>query len=143
GTDAGNSKPRSVDTSALSAGSYNFQGAIAGDSKNVRATSRCEPLTVNKAQLTISTDIHDASHNIITSAALGAVVHDTATVGGQVGSFTPTGAITFTFDSTLACGTTSIATDGTDAGNSKPRSVDTAPLSATSYNFRGAIAGDS
>src|SRR5207237_51864 len=98
----------------------------------------------NQAQLTISTDIHDASHNIVTSVPLASVVHDTATVGGQVGSFTPTGAITFTFDKLpTVCGTTSIATDGTDAGNGKPRSVDTLALHAGSYNFRGAIAGDS
>src|SRR6185369_7302062 len=98
--------------------------------------------TVNKAQLSISTDIHDATHAIVTSVESGSVVHDTATVTGQVGSIVPTGAVSFTFDqSPIACGTTPIATAlSLDGG--KAASIATSGLTTGTYNFRAQIAGD-
>ena len=127
----------------LEAGDYSFLATYNGDSNYAGSVAACEKVHVNKGQLAISTDIHNAAHAIITSAGLGSVVHDTATVTGQVGSIAPTGAVTFTFDKMPSqCGTTAIGTDaGLDSG--KARSVDTAALAAGSYNFRASIAGDS
>ncbi len=133
------SAAKSADSAALGAGAYAYRGAVAGDSNYLGATSVCEPFTVNKAQLGISTDIHNAAHAIVISAPLGSVVHDTATVTGSVGGFTPTGAVTFTFGA--QCPGSPIATDGSlDSG--LPRSVDTSALGPGSYNFQGSIAGD-
>src|SRR5205823_3407725 len=99
--DTGNSKPRSVDTSALGAGSYNFQASVAGDDNYFGATSSCEPLTIDKAQLSISTTVHDGSHAVIANNAhvsLGTTAHDNATVAGAVSGF-PIPAISFTLNS--------------------------------------------
>src|SRR2546427_99015 len=44
---------------------------------------------------TVGTEIHDPSHNVVTSVPAGTTVHDKATVSGSFG--TPTGTVTFTF----------------------------------------------
>ncbi len=131
--------PNSSNQTSLVSGDYGFVAVYSGDSNYTGSTGACEPFHVNKGQLTVSTTIHDVNHNPTTSAALGSVVHDTASIGGQVDSIAPTGAVTFTFGST--CGQGAIATDpNLDSGNS--RSVDTSPLAAGSYNFQASVAGD-
>jgi hypothetical protein len=138
GADAGSGDTRSVDTAGLAAGAHSFTASIAGDSNYVGDTTDSpEALTVDKATLTINTLIHDAAHNVVSEVPLGTVVHDTAQVTGIVAGFTPTGAITFTFDGS------SIATDGADAGSGDTRSVDTAGLAAGAHSFTASIAGDS
>jgi hypothetical protein len=138
---------KSADSSALNAGSYAYRAVVASDTNYTGATSDCEPFTVNKAQLSVSTDIHNPAHAVVTSVGLGTAVHDTATVTGQVGSIAPTGATTFYFGSGVAesCKDTNvypvIATSGSlDSG--KPRSVDTSALSAGNYQFWAHVAGD-
>src|SRR6185295_7514618 len=96
---------------------------------------------------TIGTKIHDASHAQITegsSIALGSVVHDTAQVGGSVGSFTPTGAVTFTFYSGADCTSgSSIATaNAVDSSSGDPRSVDTSALPVGQYGFKATVASN-
>src|SRR3989442_5251398 len=44
---------------------------------------------------TVTTEIHNASHAVVTSVPAGTAVHDKATVSGSFG--TPTGTVTFTF----------------------------------------------
>src|SRR5436190_535624 len=44
----------------------------------------------------VTTAIHNAAHAVITSAAIGATVHDSATVTGTQAGGTPTGTVTFT-----------------------------------------------
>jgi hypothetical protein len=143
GADLGVAHP-STAFGPLSAGSYSFKAVYAGNDDYNGSTGDCEPLTVRKARLSITTDIHDADHSSITSALVGSVVHDTASVTGQVGTFTPTGAVTFTFDMAPSeCGTSPISTAGSsDVGNGNPRSVDTGALAAGSYAFQAAVAGD-
>ena len=59
----------------LAAGTnYAFHAVYSGDTKYDGKTSACEPLTVNKAQLAITTDIHDVDHKVVTSVGLGAIV---------------------------------------------------------------------
>lgn len=135
------SAAKSADSAALGAGAYAYRGAVAGDSNYLGANSICEPFTVNKAQLNISTDIHNAAHASVTSVPVGSVVHDTASVTGQVGGFTPTGAVTFTFGAT--CPGSAIANSGSaDSSTGGPRSVDTSALTPGSYNFQATVAAD-
>src|SRR5207244_3943216 len=80
----------------LSAGSYSFSAHYNGEDVNYSAgDSPCEPLTVSELTPTVVTEIHDASHAVVTSVPAGSTVHDKATVSGSLG--TPTGTVTFTF----------------------------------------------
>src|SRR5262249_19274864 len=76
----------------LAAGSYSFKAHYNGDDNYNGSTSDCEPLTVSKANSSTATEIHDSSHDVVTSVALGATVHDKATVSG-ISGFTPSGTV--------------------------------------------------
>src|SRR2546428_717134 len=61
---------------------------------NYTATdSPCEPLEVTALTPTVATEIHNASHAVVTSVPAGTTVHDKATVSGAFG--TPTGTVRF------------------------------------------------
>ncbi len=111
----------------LAAGSYSFKAHYAGDTNYFGADGPCEPLTVTRADPTIGTTIHATNHSVIangTELNLGSVVHDTAQVGGAVGSLTPTGAVTFTFYTGVNCATgSSIGTNPTAEANGDARST--------------------
>src|SRR5207253_2878055 len=53
--------------------------------------------------------IHNANHAVITSAAIGSTVHDSATVTGTQAGGTPTGTVTFTVYSSADCSTGGVA----------------------------------
>lgn len=135
--------PESADTVALGAGSYYYLTRYAS-AKNASgfddypdATGPLEPFVVDKAQLNIRTDIHNAAHQIVANGShvkLGSVMHDTATVTGQVVGF-PIGAVTFTLNGN------SVATVAPEAG-STARSADSAPLTAGDYKYQAAVAGN-
>src|SRR5205823_505139 len=129
------------------AGTYAFKAMYNGDANYRAVTSSCEPFTVNPAQLAISTTIHNAAHAAVggaTTVPLGSVVHDTATVTGQVGGFTPTGAITFAFYTTIGCtGTaTAPATDTSADAGTTAHSAATVALAAGGYSYTASVAGD-
>ena len=122
---------------ALAAGNYHYSAHY--NSNNATWTSAdadCEPLTVNKAQLTIVTHIHNAAHQDITNThvPLGSVAHDTATVTGQVPGFDPSGAISFTLNAAPVA-------NPAEAGFSAS-TIDSAPLAAGSYTYNASVAGD-
>src|SRR5205809_5645244 len=71
----------------LHAGNYTFNATVAGNGDYFGATSSDAPLTINKAQLSITTTIHDALTGGDPTGVLGESVYDTAVVTGQVGSF--------------------------------------------------------
>src|SRR5262249_5899565 len=135
--DAGSGDPRSVDTLPLAAGTYGFKATVASDGNYVGATSDCEPFVVDKKQLSVSTTVHDGSHNVIPNAAhvpLGTSTHDNATVTGAVAGF-PIGAISFTFNAAaIANGSTEVPFDAT--------SVTTGALGAGGYAFNASVAGN-
>src|SRR4029079_7499978 len=111
------------------------------------AVSSCEPFTVNKAQLTATTKVHDASHTDITngSVALGSIVHDTAKLSGLVSGKSPA-AITFAFYSQADCAgsPTAVANTGADEGdNTADRSAASAALDAGSYSYKASVADNS
>ena len=128
----------SADQGPLGAGSYFFLATytpdLASQGTYTGGDSQCEPLTVNKAQLTIVTQIHNASHGNVggaTHVPLGSVVHDTATVTGAVAGFNPSGAITFTLDGNLVS-----QINPAEAGFTAT-TVDSAPLGAGELSLPG------
>ncbi len=143
GADPGTAHPSDPE-GPLAAGSYSFQAHYVGDDNYKEATSDCEPLTVNKARLTVETIIHNASHDPVTSVPLGSVVHDTATVTGGVDGFaTPGVSFTFTSNYTNDCSQgTPVSNDGTDPGNGGVKSADSAALAAGDYAYRASAASD-
>jgi hypothetical protein len=144
------------DTKAtLTAGNYAFRAQYAGDGSNIGSTSACEPFSVGKGTLNLSTQIHlgsdhltnydrNASGNGSASVAINSVVHDVAFVSGAVTGIAPTGPITFTMWSNGTCdGTgTALGTAGADEGGSGTRSVATSQLAPGDYSFKATIAED-
>src|SRR5262249_27529776 len=132
----------SSDAGPLGAGSYAFRAHYVGDSNYNGATSDCEPLTVNKAQLSVATIAHNAAHSDITngSVALGSKTHDTATVSGGGSGFTlPAVSFTLTSSYSGSCAAgNGLGNDGTEGSATK--SSDTAALGAGSYAFRASVA---
>ncbi|MFH1229297.1 MAG: hypothetical protein V1678_02635 [Candidatus Aenigmatarchaeota archaeon] len=115
------------DSLTLAVGSYYWQAVYSGDSSNNGASSTCteEHLTVNKADTTVSTQVHNAAHTDITSTSvpLGTTFHDSATVATQVGSFTIGGTVTYKFYTTIDCTGTSAdqtVTVGTESSTATP-----------------------
>lgn len=142
----------------LTAGSYAFRASYGGDGGNIGSTSACEPFSVSKGTLGLTTAIHltgtthsntnydrNATSNGSASVPINSVVHDVAFVSGAVSGIAPTGAITFTIWSNGTCsGTgTALGTQGADEGGSGTRSVDTSALAPGNYSFQAAIAADS
>ncbi len=92
---------------------------------------------------TVVTDIHDASHAVVTSVPVGTTVHDKATVTGEAGGPAPTGTVSFTRYSDAQC-TTNATTSGTVAlvaGVADP-SNSFATVSAGSLSFKAHYNGD-
>ena len=92
---------------ALAAGDYSFQATYLGDDNYAASpVSACEPFHVGKAPTTTTTAVHNATHTDITDTTvpLGSVVHDSATVSGQVNGFPITGTVTYNFyTGSLSC----------------------------------------
>ena len=143
---SGVAHPSSTEGS-LTTGSYSFKAHYVGDTNNNPADASCEPLTVNKADTSLVTEIHNESGDVpvTTSLPLGSSVHDKATLSGKVDSITPTGNVNFTFYSDSAC-----TVEGTSAGSitidsdgvAHPSSTE-GPLAAGSYSFKAHYVGDS
>src|SRR3989475_265282 len=105
--------------------------------------SPCEPLTVTALTPTVATEIHNASHAVVTSVPAGSTVHDKATVSGAFG--TPTGTVTFTFFTASSTCTGASVGSGTvtlDASGVAHPSASQGPLSAGSYSFIAHYNGD-
>jgi hypothetical protein len=93
-------------------------------------------LTVDKAQLRIVTQIHNAGHQDITNTNVpaGTVVHDTATVTGAVAGF-DIGDVSFTLNGSP------VANGAAESGYTA-RTVDSAPLMSGSYVYNATVAGN-
>ncbi|PYO16831.1 MAG: hypothetical protein DMD31_01615, partial [Gemmatimonadetes bacterium] len=124
-------------------GSYAFEASYSGDDNYTSGPKPCEVLTVTARTPTVATEIHNASHAVVTSVPAGSTVHDKATVSGSFG--TPTGTVTFTFfTASSTCTGTSVAS-GTvtlDASGVAHPSASQGPLSAGSYSFIAHYNGD-
>ncbi len=132
-------------TGALTAGSYAFRATYNGDTNYNVSTSGCEPFSVNKADSTTVTALHNANHDVIpngSSVPLGTIMHDSATVSGT-GAGTPTGNVTFTFFANGTCSGDGIGAGTVNlvSGVAHP-SNPTGALTAGSYAFRATYNGD-
>src|SRR5207247_1493198 len=126
----------------LAAGSYSFKAAYSGDDRKSVGEGTSEPLTVTALTPTVATEIHDASHAVVTSVPAGTTVHDKATVSGSFG--TPTGTVTFTFFTGSRACTGDWGAAGcvsVDASGVAHPSSSEGPLAAGSYSFKAAYSG--
>ena len=130
-------------TQTPGSGSYSYKADYSGDSNYNSSTGICEPVTISKSQLDVSTNVHDSNHAVVTntSVPLNSVVHDQANLTGTIGGFTPP-AITFTFYENNYCTGegSSVANTGADSGG--VRSADSSALLAGSYSYKASVAGD-
>ena len=92
-------------------GGLAFSTHYSGDSTYAPSDGACEPLTANPLTGTVITTIRDGGGAAVTSALVGATVHDTATVTGDPAGPVPGGTVAFT----VYAGTTCSGT-GSDAG---------------------------
>jgi hypothetical protein len=132
----------SVSTASLGAGPYAFQAVVAGDDNYFGDTSECEWFTVDKASLSISTNIHNANHQVVTSVFENSIVHDTAAVVGGVGSFTlPPVNFTFFDNGTCTGEGSAVANDGKEGILYK--SADSDPLEVGNYSYHAIVDSNS
>ena len=139
--------PNSNTVGPFAAGSYSFQAAYGGDGNyTASSASSCEPFTVAKAPTTATTVVNDAGTNNPWggSEVTGASAYDTATVGGDVGGFTPSGTVTYSYFLNGTCNGTpnTIQTVTLEGNGTVPNSNPTAALGAASYSFQAAYSGD-
>ena len=128
----------SIATGALGAGNHVFRATVASNANYEGATSAPEPFVVDKAQLAVSTTVHDAAHEVIADnehVALGTNAHDNATVTGAVAGF-PLPATSFTFDGNA------IANAAAAEGSFTATSIATGALGAGNHVFRATVASN-
>ncbi|HEY1267615.1 MAG TPA: kelch repeat-containing protein [Candidatus Binatia bacterium] len=124
-------------------GSFAFQASYSGDNSYNTKLGPCEVLSVGKIEAAVASDIHDASHNVVTSVAAGTTVHDKATVSGGLG--TPTGTVTFTWFANGTCSGTASQTSGALAlggGAVDATSFTQTPAASGSFAFQASYSGD-
>ena len=147
-----------TDDVSLSGGTANFSNANTGtwpvtatglilsgaDAGNYQlsSTTANTSATITRATVATVSTIHDASHTPITSAAVGDVIHNSATVTG-IGA-TPTGNVTFKVFANLTCsgsgsGAGIITLDA--AGVADPSN--TTIVTGSNLSFRATYNGDS
>ena len=135
GTAGAGSGARSTTEGPLGAGSYKFDASFAGDANYNLAVSGDEPLSINKATITLNTTIYNAANNSVVTGALplGSSVYDTASFTGAIAGFTPAiSQVSYTFTSP----------SGTAGAGSGAQSTTEGPLGAGSYKFDASFAGD-
>ena len=135
GTAGAGSGADSTTEGPLGAGSYKFDASFAGDANYNLAVSGDEPLSINKATITLNTTIYNAANNSVVTGALplGSSVYDTVSFTGGVAGFTPDlTQVSYTFTSP----------SGTAGAGSGAQSTTEGPLGAGSYKFDASFAGD-
>src|SRR5262249_38763664 len=124
----------SVPSGALGAGSYTYVGTVGSNANYIGATSADEPLTVDKAQLAITTTIHDAGHNVEIGRASGRerteVPENATATDGIAGFALPP--VSFAFN---AGAVANAAAEGTSTATSVPSGA----LGAGSYTYVGTV----
>jgi hypothetical protein len=129
---------KSVESNPLHAGSYRYRATVASNANYIGATSGDdeELVTVDQAQLAITTTIHNANHGAITTAAVGDIVHDTATVtGGATDIDLP--AVSFTYDGNA------IVNGAGEAGVTANSEAQTVTATPSTHVFKASVASNS
>ncbi|MEI7727135.1 MAG: choice-of-anchor Q domain-containing protein [Bacteroidota bacterium] len=109
---------------------------------NSAGTTKGEDETFTTTSVSITSEIHDAKHKLILSAAIGDSLHASATVTGNAAG-TPTGTLRFTtFDNTSCTGSGLNAGTVTldSSGKAHPSAIQT--LSANGHAFKAHYNGD-
>ena len=138
-------RDRSAASAALAAGSYSYKAFVATNGNYLGSDSGCEPFTVDKAQLTMDSAVHNAAHVDKTNGnvPLGSVMHDTGKItDGLVTGLSPA-PITFTFYANGTCdgAGTSVSNTGADeVATTRDRSAASAALAAGSYSYKAFVA---
>ena len=146
GADEGDAtRDRSAASAALGAGSYSYKAFVAGNANYKGSDSGCEPFTVDKAQLTMDSKVHDPNHFDVTNTtvAAGTALHDTGKITGGVVTGFSTAPITFTFYANGNCSGagSSVANTGADQGDAtRDRSAASAALGPGSYSYKAFVA---
>ena len=130
--------------SNLASGDYAYHAMyVAGSDPNHNdsAWSSCEWFHVNKAPTTTTTQVHDADHDDITNTVvyIGIVVHDSASVSGQVGAIAITGNVTYSFFKNSTCTGTPAQTWTVAVGTESPAQTIT---SLGDYCYKAEYLGD-
>lgn len=130
-------------TTTVPSTGMSYKAYYQGDGNYSPAMGVCEPLVASKLIPTVTTDIHDVTHTIVTSVVTGTTVHDKATVSGS--GPTPTGTVDFTWYTNNTCTPAGVAA-GTGialvSGVAHPSSSE-GPLAVGAYSFKAHYSGDS
>ena len=143
--DADGTGVKSVESAALAAGGYGYKASLVGDANyDVRDDTGCEAVKINKAELHLTTKVHDPSHTDITNSSIvaGSVVHDFASVTGEVTGFPKTTSVTFKFYTNGVCSGTGSTVANAGAEGTGVKSANTSALAAGAYAFLASLAGD-
>ena len=129
--------PNSASQQFGSAGSYSFNAVYSGDLNNNGATSGCEPLTVNLAGVTITTNL---SFSVIT---VGGSLIDSVSLSGTTNN--AGGTVTYRYYSGGTCSgaATNVGSPVTVTNGVVPNSVSQQFSTAGSYNWFAVYSGDS
>ena len=65
-------------------GGLSYRAHYLGDDTYKASFGPCEPLAGDKLDSSTATDVHNADHEVVTSAPIGSMVHDKATVSGPL-----------------------------------------------------------
>ena len=135
--------PNSPSQGPLMAGSYSFRASYNGDSNYISTNGSCESFTVLSPFVSTALFTSDGiSIPLGSSVSLGTSVYDTAVENGVIGSFTPTGTVTYTFSTSSSCGGSGTTQTVTLSNGLVPNSALHGPLAIGTYSFRASYSGD-
>ena len=129
-------------TTVVATGGLSYKASYGGDVNYKASTGACEPLEATQLESSTTTDLHDAQHQVITSAPIGAIIHDTATVAGAVGGPVPTGIVAFTVYSGTTCSGEGSAAGSAPLVNGFADGSTTQTVAAGGLSFSTAYSGD-
>ena len=147
---AGSANPKTVDSATVAPtalGWYCFRADYSGNSNYTDGSSDSslnECFQVQQLTPTVATDIHNASHTVVTTVAAGTTVHDFITVSGA--GATPTETATLDWFTNGACApnpqstSAALTLDGT--GHVEATSFAKGPLAAGLYSFKATYGGN-
>src|SRR5205814_35931 len=123
-------------TATVPVGGLSYKATYNGSTNHNSTTRNSNHLDTTKPATSTATDVHNAAHAVITSAAIGSTVHDSAKVTGTAAGGTPTGHVSFTLyqgtrrsrESTLSPYTTLFR-----SGVADPSTTATVPVGGLSY----------
>ncbi len=121
-------------------------GVCLADPNSVVAESRetnntcSDGVVVTKATPTLVTEIHNASHTVITSAPISTTVHGKATLSGPIGLALPTGTVTLDLYNNATCTVPAITTDTKTL--LADGTVESNAISAQSFYYQVTYSGD-